>query len=55
LEIVPASENPFAGIRATLYGGFCLVSGAILATFGGPWPLWALLLAIGLLLPLRRR
>lgn len=51
----PPTENPFAGIRATLYGGFCLVAGAILATFGGPWPLWALLIAIGLLLPLRRR
>jgi ubiquinone biosynthesis protein len=49
------AANPFEGIRATLYGGFCLVAGAILATFGGPWPLWVLLMAIGLLLPLRRR
>jgi len=49
------AENPFAGMRATLYGGSCLVAGAILASFGGPWPLWAILLAVGLLLPLRRK
>ncbi len=48
------AENPFAGIRATLFGGFCLVAGAILAGSGGPWPLWAALLIIGALLPLRR-
>jgi len=49
----PAS-NPFAGMRATLFGGFCLVSGAILAAFDGPWFLTAALLAVGILLPLRR-
>lgn len=47
------AENPFAGMRATLYGGFCLVAGAILAGFGVPWPLWVFLLIVGLLLPLR--
>ena len=49
------SENPFAGLRATLFGGACLVAGAILAGFGGPWPIWALLFIIGVLLPLRRK
>jgi ubiquinone biosynthesis protein len=49
------AENPFAGLRATLFGGACLVAGAILAGFGGPWPVWAALLAAGLLLPLRRK
>ena len=49
------SENPFAGLRATLFGGACLVAGAILAGFGGPWPIWALLLLIGIFLPLRRK
>ncbi len=48
------AENPFAGLRGTLFGGFCLVAGAIFAAFGGPWPIWALLLTVGLLLPLRR-
>jgi ubiquinone biosynthesis protein len=49
---VPTS--PLRGTRATLFGGFCLVSAAILAAFNGPWPLWVALLVIGLLLPLRR-
>lgn len=48
------AENPFAGLRATLLGGFCLVAGAILAGSGGPWQLWMALLAAGVLLPLRR-
>jgi ubiquinone biosynthesis protein len=48
------AENPFAGMRATLLGGFCLVAGAILAGSGGPIWLWAALLVAGILLPLRR-
>jgi len=47
------SENPFAGLRGTLLGGFCLVAGAILAGSGGPWPLWVALLGAGILIPLR--
>jgi len=49
------AENPFSGLRATLFGGSCLVAGAILAGFGGPWPIWGALLVVGLLLPLRRK
>jgi hypothetical protein len=41
-------------VRATLFGGACLVAGAILIGLDGPWVLSALLLTIGLLLPLRR-
>ena len=48
------AENPFAGMRATLLGGFCLVAGAILAGSGGPVWLWVALLVAGILLPLRR-
>ena len=48
------AENPFAGMRATLLGGFCLVAGAILAGSGGPAWLWVALLVAGILLPLRR-
>jgi ubiquinone biosynthesis protein len=48
------AENPFAGLRATLLGGFCLVAGAILAGSGGPVWLWVALLVAGILLPLRR-
>ena len=47
-------ESPLRGTRATLFGGFCLVAGAILIALDGPWPLWVVLLAAGILLPLRR-
>jgi ubiquinone biosynthesis protein len=48
-------ENPLSGVRGTLFAGFCLVAGAILIAFDGPWPLWASLLLISVLLILRRR
>ena len=47
-------ENPFAGIRGTIFGGFCLLAGAILATSGGPWYAWVPLFVAGILLALRR-
>ena len=47
-------ENPFAGIRGTIFGGFCLLAGAILATSGGPWYAWVPLFLAGILLALRR-
>ncbi|MEM7582700.1 MAG: AarF/UbiB family protein [Acidobacteriota bacterium] len=42
------NENPLAGVRGTIFGGFSLVAAAILAAAEGPWPLWALLLLVGL-------
>jgi ubiquinone biosynthesis protein len=48
------APNPFAGLRGTLVAGFCLVAGAILMSFNGPWPLWAGLFALAPLLALRR-
>jgi ubiquinone biosynthesis protein len=47
-------DNPFAGIRGTLLAGFCLVAGAILAAMKGPWPIYAALFAIALILAVRR-
>ncbi len=47
-------ENPFTGIRGTVFAGFCIVSGAIVAALKGPWPLWAALFALGLVLALRK-
>ena len=47
-------ENPFAGLRGTLLGGFCIVAGAILAAFHGPWPLYVALFLLGLILALRK-
>jgi ubiquinone biosynthesis protein len=46
-------ENPFAGLRGTIFGGFCLVAGAVLAGAHGPWPIWLALFALGLGLSIR--
>jgi ubiquinone biosynthesis protein len=49
-----APQNPFSGIRGTVFAGFCLVSGAILAAFHGPTLVWAGLFVLGIVLALRR-
>jgi len=49
-----APQNPFAGVRGTIFAGFCLVAGAIVAAFKGPLLIWVGLFALGLLLALRR-
>ncbi|MEM8961569.1 MAG: hypothetical protein AAGD38_08835, partial [Acidobacteriota bacterium] len=65
-----SGENPFAGIRGTLFGGFCLLAGAVLAAaeallarlpaadaVATPplWPVWGLLFVVGLLAALNPR
>jgi ubiquinone biosynthesis protein len=40
-------ENPFAGLRGTIFGGFCLVAAAVLAGAHGPWPIWTGLFVLG--------
>lgn len=47
------AARPMDGTGGAIYGGFCLLAGAVLAVGGAPWPAWTLLLAAGLLLPLR--
>lgn len=47
------TENPFTGIRGTLFGGFCLLAGAILLTGGAPWWVAAMLFVVGVLLAVR--
>jgi ubiquinone biosynthesis protein len=47
-------ENPFRGLRGTLFGGFCIVAGAILAGAHGPWPIWVALFLVGVLVALHR-
>jgi len=47
-------QRALTGVRATLFGGACLVSGAILVGLGGPWFLAVILMITGLLLSLRR-
>ena len=48
------AENPLAGLRASLFGGACLVAGAVLIAFDGPRVLGAALLLAGVLVALRR-
>jgi ubiquinone biosynthesis protein len=43
-----STGNPLVGLRGTLFGGFCMVAGAILAGANGPWPVWAVLFAVGI-------
>lgn len=47
-------ENPLSGMRGTLFAGFCLVAGAILVAFGGPWPLWVALFVLAAILIVRK-
>ena len=47
-------ENPLAGVRGTLFAGFCLIAGAILAASGKPVWMWAPLFALALLLAIRK-
>jgi ubiquinone biosynthesis protein len=47
-------QNPLSGMRGTLFAGFCLVAASILVAFQGPWPLWAGLFLIAIILILRR-
>jgi len=47
-------ENPFAGIRATLLAGFCIVGGAVIAALSGPWYLAAALFSVGVILGVRK-
>jgi len=42
------TENPLAGLRGTLFGGFCMVAGAVLAGAHGPWPVWLILFIVGI-------
>src|SRR5436305_9535089 len=42
------TENPLAGLRGTLFGGFCMVAGAILAGAHGPWPVRLILFVVGI-------
>lgn len=49
-------ENPLAGLRGTLFGGFCMLAGAVLLTSDAPWalPVSIVLFLLGFLIPLRR-
>ena len=42
-------QNPFRGLRGTLFGGFCIVAGSIALAAATPWPVWGALFFVGLL------
>jgi ubiquinone biosynthesis protein len=46
-------QNPLGGLRGTLLAGACLVAAAILLAFHSPWPTWAALTALAVVLALR--
>lgn len=48
------ADNPFTGVRGTIFGGFCLVAAAIVTSTDGPWWLAGSLFAGGLIAALRR-
>jgi ubiquinone biosynthesis protein len=46
-------SRAFAGVRATILAGFCLVSGAILIATHAPWPTWVPMFVAAVLLGTR--
>ena len=48
------APRPFAGMRSTLLAGFALLGSVLLFAFGRPWPTWAVLLGITVILAMRR-
>ena len=47
-------ENPFSGIRGTVFAGFLIVAGAIIAALSGPTWLWIILFGAGVILAVRK-
>ncbi len=46
-------SGPLNGARGTLLAGFCLVAGALLLAFNGPWFVWTALFILAVLLAIR--
>ncbi len=46
-------NGPLNGVRGTLLAGFCLLAGALIVAFKGPWYVWAPLFLIAVILALR--
>ncbi len=47
------TPNPLIGIKGTMFAGFCLVAGAIVASFDGPWPVWGALFLLAIIVAIR--
>lgn len=48
------TQNPLAGMRASVMGGFCILGGAVIAALQGPVWLAGVLFAVGIIVALRR-
>jgi ubiquinone biosynthesis protein len=48
-------ENPMAGMRSTVFAGFCLLAGAVSLGLRAPWPAWSGLFLIAFILACRRK
>ena len=48
------STGQLDGIRNSFLAGFCLIAATILVAFDGPWPLWAFLFFLAIVLALRK-
>ena len=42
-QLKQSRPDPLKGMRTSILAGFCLVAGAILVSFGSPWPFWVIL------------
>ncbi len=48
------ADRPLSGLRGTVFGGFCILTAAVLAGSGASWPVWAGLAAVGVLAAFNR-
>lgn len=47
-------DNPLAGLRGTILAGSCLMAGAVLVAFHGPWQAWTALFGLAFILASRK-
>ncbi len=47
------APSPVAGVRGALLSGFCMVSAALVLALRGPWPVWAMLFVVAMIIGLR--
>ena len=47
------APSPLAGVRGALLSGFCMVSAALVLALRGPWPVWAMLFVVAMIIGLR--
>lgn len=47
------TASPLAGVRGALLAGFCIMAGALVLALRGPWPVWAVLGVLALVITLR--